>query len=188
MSILPAAPDIFPDDLWEEVARDVVPARRWVCLHTRSRQEKALARDLRGAEVPFYLPQVAHERRTPSGRKIRSIQPLFTGYLFLFGADMAWLHVLKGNRVANILEVVEQETLTRELRQIHRLLNSGLSIAPEPSVPVGGRVRVPNGPLAGRLGTVVRRGMQDPVVAVVTLRGLGAAVTREDGQGEGLAS
>src|SRR5438874_2258527 len=86
MPILPAEPDMFPEDLWEGIADDeACSARRWYCLHTKPRQEKATARDLRAREVPYYLPQMIREDRTPAGRKIRSLLPLFGSYMFLFG-------------------------------------------------------------------------------------------------------
>ena len=87
MPILPAEPDFFPGDLWLDDAAPSPPDRQWWCLHTKPRQEKAAARDLRTRRIAFFLPQVVREDRTPQGRKTRSIIPLFTGYLFLLGDD-----------------------------------------------------------------------------------------------------
>ena len=184
MPILPAEPDIFPDDLWDEVAGRHDPSMRWYCLHAKPRQEKAVARELRAQQVAFYLPQVVREDRTPAGRKIRSIIPLFLGYLFLLGDDRQRLVALKGNRLVRVLEVADQGGLVHDLRQVHRMLRSGLTIEPEPAAPVGGRVRIASGPLAGLEGTVVRRGKHDHFVAVVKILGLGATVALEDWQVE----
>jgi hypothetical protein len=184
MPILPAEPNMFPDDLWEEAGRAPDAGRRWYCLHTKPRQEKATARDLRAARVPFYLPQVIREDRTPSGRKTRSTLPLFGGYLFLLGDQSERLRALQGNRLVNVLEVADQEGLVDDLRQVHRMLLSGLPIEPEAVAPVGGRVRISTGPLTGLVGTVVRRGKRDHFVAVVRILGLGATVALEDWQVE----
>jgi transcriptional antiterminator RfaH len=184
MPILPAEPDMFPDDLWDGAAVGGDPSRRWYCLHTKPRQEKATARDLRVRRVPFYLPQIVKEDRTPAGRKIRSVLPLFGGYLFLLGDEAQRLEALKGNRLVRILEVADQEGLVRDLRQVHQMLRSGLAIEPEPAAPVGGRVRIASGPLTGLVGTVVRRGKRDHFVAVVKILGLGATVALEDWQVE----
>src|SRR5262245_44791861 len=86
MPILPAEPDCQPSNLWDEGAS--VTSRQgavWWCLHTKPRQEKATARELRKQQVVYYLPQVVNETRTPQGRTIRSVTPLFAGYLFLHG-------------------------------------------------------------------------------------------------------
>jgi transcription antitermination factor NusG len=188
MPILPAEPDMFPEDLWEGVAERYDSGRRWYCLHTKPRQEKATARDLRARQVPFYLPQMVREDRTPNGRKIRSVLPLFGSYLFLFGDEVERVAALKGNRLVNVLEVVDQEGLVRDLRQVHQMLRSGLAIEPENSAPVGGRVRIASGPLTGLEGTVVRRDKRDHFVAVVKMLGLGANVALEDWQVEVLSA
>jgi transcription antitermination factor NusG len=186
MPILPAEPDLYPNNLW-----DGVPAApngvRWWCLHTKPRQEKAAARDLRAKRVAYYLPQVVQETRTPQGRKIRSVVPLFTSYLFLLGDERARLEALKGNRLVHVLEVADQEALTHDLRQVHQMLASGLPVVPEPTVPVGAKVRIKTGPLTGIEGTVIRRGKRDQFVAVVQFLGRGATVDLEDWQVEQVA-
>ena len=188
MPILPAEPDLFPTDLWQSVDRNEVEGREriWWCLHTRPRQEKATARDLRTQKIPYYLPQVVHEDRTPQGRKTRSILPLFTSYLFLLGDDNERVQSLKGNRLVRVIEVADQTGMDHDLRQIHQMLASGLAIVPEPAVPVGARVRILNGPLTGIEGRVIRRGKRDQFVAVVHFLGSGATVDLEDWQVEQL--
>jgi hypothetical protein len=59
---------------------------RWFVLHTRSRQEKAVASDLMALGVDFFLP-LLKQARYYGGRK-RSIElPLFSGYVFVRGAQ-----------------------------------------------------------------------------------------------------
>jgi transcription antitermination factor NusG len=64
------------------------------------------------------------------------------------------------------------------------MLGSGLTVLPEPVMPVGARVRIKTGPLMGILGTVIRRGKRDHFVAVVQFLGRGATVELEDWQVE----
>ncbi len=184
MPILPAEPDLYPSDLWSDGSSETPRAGTWWCLHTKPRQEKAAARHLRTRGITYYLPQVVHEDRTPQGRKIRSIIPLFTSYLFLCGDDHDRVEALKGNRLVNILEVADQERLVHDLRQVHQVLASGLAVLPEPVIPVGSRVRIRSGPLTGIEGTVIRRGKRDQFVAVVQFLGRGATVDLEDWQVE----
>jgi transcription antitermination factor NusG len=184
MPILPAEPDLFPPDLWVLDGSSPDLDVRWWCLHTKPRQEKAAARHLRSRQIPHYLPQVVREDRTPGGRKFRSVIPLFTGYLFLLGEELQRYEALKGNHLANVLEVVDQEGLHRDLRQVHQMLASGLEIVPEPTYPVGARVRIASGPLTGLVGTVIRRGKRDQFVAMVEFLGSGARVELQDWQVE----
>src|SRR3954452_8105141 len=130
MPILPAEPALCPPDLWQADGSLAKDGRAWWCLHTKPRQEKALARELSLQKIPFYLPQVVHEDRTPQGRKTRSVIPLFTSYLFLLGDERDRLEALKGNRLVNILDVADQAAIAHDLRQIHQMLASGLMIVP----------------------------------------------------------
>ena len=183
MPILPAEPDLHPASLWQGGGRGA-PTERWWCLHTKPRQEKAVARVLRAQDISYYLPQVVKVDRTPQGRQIRSVVPLFTSYLFLLGDDFARVEALRGNRLVKVLEIVDQETLIQDLRQVHQMLSSGLTVVPEPVMPVGARVRIKTGPLTGIEGTVIRRGKRDQFVAIVQFLGRGATVDLEDWQVE----
>ena len=190
MPILPAEPDFFPPDLWDDptAVRRTNAEAVWWCLHTRPRQEKATARELRKLGVTFFLPQVLKEDRTPQGRKIRSVIPLFPSYLFLLGDYNDRLSALRGNRLVSVLEVSDQGSLERDLRQIQKMLSSGLPVQPEPAVPVGSRVRITTGPLTGIEGTVIRRGKHHQFVAVVRFLGRGATVDLQDWQVEQIVS
>ena len=186
LPILPAEPDFYPPELWqdpESVPRHTTESVWW-CLHTKPRQEKATARELRKGGLTFYLPQVLKEDRTPQGRKIRSVIPLFSSYLFLLGDLQDRLAALRGNRLVSVLEVSDQKTIEHDLRQIHRMLSSGLPVQPEPTVPVGARVKITTGPLTGIEGTVIRRGKRDQFVALVHFLGRGATVDLQDWQVE----
>ncbi len=78
------------------------------------------------------------------------------------------------------LEVHDQDELVRDLRQIDRMVGSGLDIQPEPSYPVGTRVRIQSGPLKGLVGTVIRRDGQDRFAATVNYISRGATVELRD--------
>ena len=183
MSILHAEPDIFPADLWDHPPH--VDAERWFCLHTKPRQEKATARRLHASQTAFYLPLAAHESRTPAGRKIQSIQPLFNSYMFMRCTDHQRVQALRGNTLVRAIEVIDQDALRSELGQIHQMLSSGLTVRPEPTHhPVGERIKIINGPLAGLVGTVLRRGTRDRFIAVISFLGLGGSVDLEDWQVE----
>jgi transcription antitermination factor NusG len=186
MPILPAEPDLFPEDLWDR-GPDTVDGQRWWCLHTKPRQEKSTARHLRDRQIAYYAPQILHESRTPLGRKIRSFLPLFPSYVFMIGDEHQRLEAFRSNTLVNVLEVIDQASLIRDLRQIRQLLASGLSAAREHSHPIGVWVRICSGPLSGIVGTVVRRGPRDRFIALVSFLGSGATVDLEDWQVERIA-
>ena len=99
MPILADTAALFPDDLFESESIDRA-SRRWLVIYTKSRQEKALARQLLSFEIPFYLPLVPKDNLI-RGRRVRSQIPLFPGYVFLFGSDP--------ERVEELTEAVFQD-------------------------------------------------------------------------------
>ncbi|WP_250847105.1 transcription termination/antitermination protein NusG [Aquisphaera insulae] len=189
MPILRPEPDYYPPWLWDEPESKSGRSRTspecgitWWCLHTRSRQEKAVARDLLKHGIAYYLPQVVREHWTPQGRKVRSIIPLFPGYLFMYGSQEDRLASLRGGRLIAALAVGDQPALEHDLRQVRIMIASGLGIQPEPAAPAGARIRIASGPLAGIEGTVLRQASRERLVAIVRFLGRGASVDLEGWQ------
>jgi transcriptional antiterminator RfaH len=129
---------------------------RWWVLHTRPRNEKAIAAVLDRRGVDYFLPLVRHQRQL-RGRILHVDLPLFPSYLFLCGDWKARETALKTNRVAKVLEVPDQGQLTADLQQIERVLSSGEPVDLYPALRAGARCRVRSGVLAGLEGVVLRR-------------------------------
>ena len=120
MPILDLETSVYPANLFEGYTQEVSD-RSWWVLYTKSRQEKAVARQLLTWTVPFYLPLVAHTNMI-RGRKVNSHMPVFSGYVFLFGNDTERVQSLKTNRISRVLDVVDQTQLDHDLRNVARLI------------------------------------------------------------------
>jgi transcriptional antiterminator RfaH len=153
--------------------------RQWWVVHTKARQEKALARELLRYGIPFYLPLVK-KTSVLRGRRVRSFIPLFGGYLFLYGSQDERGRGLTTNRIARVLPVHEPERLQHDLRQIRQLIAANMPLTVESRLAPGDRVRVRFGALAGIEGTILaRRGEVRLMVAVDFLQ-RGASVEIDD--------
>jgi transcriptional antiterminator RfaH len=128
---------------------------RWWVAHTKSRNEKALAKDLLQRDISYFLPMSWKVRRQ-RGRTIRSFLPLFSGYLFFCGQESQRIEVLRTNRVANVLTVKDQQRLIGELSQIEQALQTGAALTPHKYIKTGQYCRVIGGPLADLHGVVVK--------------------------------
>jgi len=128
---------------------------RWWVAHTKSRNEKALAQDLIGKKICYFLPMTWKIRRT-RGRKLKTLLPLFTGYLFFCGTQDQRVESLKTNRVANVIEVKDQQKLVKELYQIEQAIRAGAPLIPHKYVKKGQRCRIIAGPMAGLEGIIQR--------------------------------
>ena len=148
---------------------------RWWVAHTKPRQEKALARDVWHSGGQYFLPM--HEvTRTSRGRKWKTWLPLFTGYAFLCCDEAGRVDALQTDRIANLIEVPDQQQLVDELASLRRLLDQPGEIDPYPKLCQGKLCRIRKGPLVGLEGIIERRRGRTRFVVNVTVLGQAAAV------------
>jgi transcription antitermination factor NusG len=145
-----------PPILWPQAESIEGFQGQWWVAHTKSRNEKALAHDLMAKDISYFLPMTMKVSRR-SHRTLKSMLPLFTGYLFFCGHDNDRIELLKTNRVANLLEVTDQDELLRELLR-------------------GQWCRVIAGPLLGLEGIVVQHKGGPRLVLQVDMLGQAASV------------
>jgi transcriptional antiterminator RfaH len=147
----------------------------WWVAHTKSRNEKALAHDLINRDINYFLPMSWKVTRR-TGRKIRSLLPLFSGYLFFCGNENQRLEVLRTNRVANLIEVNDQEKLLGELLDIEQALRAGAVLTPHKYIKAGQRCRVLAGPLVDLQGIVLKTKTVTRLVLQIDMLGQAASV------------
>ena len=131
---------------------------RWWVAHTRPRCEKALALELRTLNIGHYLPLRINNTRSPrTSRVSRSVVPIFPSYVFLHGDEGARQRAMTTNRIVRTLDVVHQEQLVGELRQIQQLARTCSEFEWMPQLQVGQWTRVVAGPLQGLVGVITGR-------------------------------
>jgi transcription antitermination factor NusG len=160
----------------DRLKRALPGTARWHVIHTRSRQEKALARTLAAAGVEHYLPLIRHARYCGHRKRITH-EPLFASYLFLFGAVDATYLAVATKRVANVIKVADQQRFVRELDQIRLALDNGAELSPYPYLKVGRRARVTAGPFRGIEGLIEE--ITRPDRLVLQIEALGRATSLE---------
>ena len=186
MPILAEEPCLFPDDLFQEPTDAEQPdgsasERVWWVIYTKSRQEKSLARDLRGYRIPFYLPLVPRDHLI-HGCRVHAYIPVFPGYVFLFGSPDERVDALTTNRISRILPVPApmQNQLLGDLRQLASLIAIGAPLTVEQRLSPGRRVRIRCGPMAGIEGTIVQRRGADRLLIAVRFLQQGVSVEIND--------
>ena len=184
MPILDLETSLYPANLFEGYTQEASD-RSWWVLYTKSRQEKAVARQLLTWTVPFYLPLVAHTNMI-RGRKVNSHMPVFSGYVFLFGNDTERVQSLKTNRISRVLDVADQTQLDHDLRNVARLIACDAPLTVERRLLPGQRVRIKTGAFAGVEGTVVQRRGRSRLLVAVNFLQQGVSIDIEDFQLEPL--
>ena len=153
------------------------PTDRWYVAHTRSRNEKMVAKRLARMAVFHYLPLTERVTRSAAtGRVSRSLVPVFPGYLFFNGTEEQRYQALTTNRIANILDVPNQEQLVVELLNVQFLLANTQEFSVARRLRVGDWGRVIAGPLRGLEGVVTRFSGVLRVTMNVTILGQSVSV------------
>lgn len=156
----------FPYCAGEDSTAVTPGAGDWFVLHTRPRQEKAVARDLTARRIHHFLPLTSSVRF--HGRKrIETQVPLFAGYVFLRGSACdAWTLDRLG-RLVQVIAIADQDRIDDELDAIRHALEAEVPLAPHPRVREGSWVEVVRGPLRGVKGIVQRKSRRARMVLQV---------------------
>jgi transcription antitermination factor NusG len=128
----------------------------WYVAHTKPRREKKLAEFCEREGFAFVLPCYDSARKY-RGKSVVFHKPLFPSYVFLQLLPRNAATVRQSDHVANLLDVFDQATLVRQLREILAALESGLVLQVAPEIGEGSRVRIKSGPLQGVEGWVEKR-------------------------------
>jgi len=174
MPILDKEVNLWPDDLLEGASQ---PEGKWTVLQVRARQEKTLARALRVAQIPFYLPTVLRAGETRKGRAHKAYVPLFDGFVFARYGEEQHLTVVRTGRVAGLIAVVDQEKLAQELLFLQRAIaaEEGVFLTPHGLIRLGTTVQIESGCLKGLCGKVVKI-RQRKCLVIVSILGQSAVV------------
>jgi transcription antitermination factor NusG len=178
MPILSEEQSLYPETLLDELLPES-SVRRWWALHTKPRQEKAVARSILAFRIPFYLPLV-RKRTSYRGQQLVSHVPLFAGYVFVFSSEEERVRALLTHRIAQALWVEDQDRLQFDLRQFRQLILSDAPLTVEARLKPGNTVRVLRGPFSGLEGVVLKRRGQTRLLVALNFLQRGASVEIDD--------
>jgi len=147
----------------------------WYVLHTRSRQEKAVARTLESHGIEHFLP-LRKGSRFYGHRKRTVWQPVFPSYVFLRGTIEQTYTAIACGRVCQVLEVRDQLQFDREIEQIRSAIERGGTLEPYAALERGQRVRVTAGPFAGLEGLIEQPARPDRLILQVEALGQAACL------------
>ena len=146
------------------------PALQWYAVRVRSHCERLASSTLQAKGYQQFLPEVRSRRRWSDRTKELQV-PLFPGYVFCRFDAAHRVPILESPGVVGIVgfgsllapipaeEILAVETMLRLCRHVE----------PYPSLPIGQKIRIEHGPLAGVEGIVVAFKNGFRLVASVTL-------------------
>lgn len=179
MPILAKDVDLWPPDLLSPDFTGTIE-QHWHCLCTKPRQDKKLLRRLQSEGKSYCGLLVPKRLRMGSGRIRTSHLPLFPGYVFLFGDSEDRYDAVCTGCVSHVLIVKDGDSLRRDLRQIHEVIESGQPVTSVDRIQRGQSVRIMSGPLAGQTGTLLYRKGKSRLVLSLSFIQRGAEVDIDD--------
>lgn len=133
--------------------------RDWYVLQTKPRAEKKVAQWLAFYKYFCHLPLVLHVRKIKnSRRKIKSMLPLFPGYVFTRLLPEERVTMLKTNLLNKTIPVQYPRQLIHQLRQIKNASRFARDVKVVNHFQKGELVRINSGPMRGIEGRVKRKG------------------------------
>lgn len=133
-------------------------------------------RKLRPLKIAHYGPMIQQRKRSPQGRIRTSYVPLFTGYVFIRGDEVARHNAVSTGCISRCLPVTEYEELIEDLRRIRQLVLNGAEVRPEPKPLVGRMAMVKNGAMKGLKGTITKTLSHHRLTVLVNFMQQGASV------------
>jgi transcription termination/antitermination protein NusG len=142
----------------------------WFALRVKPNYEKPVAASLRGKGIQEFLPLYRSRRQWSDRVKIMDL-PLFPGYLFCRLKLEERMPLLTTPGFLYIVGVGKnpQAVDEAEILAIQSVLRSGLAVTPWPSLMVGQKVELKQGPLRGLVGVLTRIANQHRFYVSVTL-------------------
>jgi transcription antitermination factor NusG len=155
----------------------------WFAVKVNSRYEFRASEEMKMRGIEPFVPARSVKRKWSD--RVKTIEePLFPGYIFGRFDLSERVQVLRCAGVVKVVGFGRTPTPVSddEISAVYRLVESSAQLSPYPGLPVGQRVRIEEGPLAGVEGTVVRAedGKMRLVVSVTLLqRSVAAELDRE---------
>ena len=130
----------------------------WYAAYTSANHEKRVAEQLGIRSVDYYLP-VYSSVRSWKDRRVTLQLPLFPGYVFVRLPLCDRMCILQIPGLARLVGFNGQPfpLEDQEINGLRRALSDGLKAVPHPYLTLGRRVRITDGPLAGRTAILARR-------------------------------
>lgn len=133
--------------------------RDWYVLQTKPRAEKKVAQWLEFYKYFCHLPLTLHVRKSKTQRrKIKTLLPLFPGYVFTKLMPDERITMLKTNLIVKTIAVQHPRQMIHQLRQIKNATRHSPEVKVTHNFQNGELVRITAGPMRGIEGYVKREG------------------------------
>lgn len=142
--------------------------KHWHPLYTKPRQEFKAEQQIAAVGLEYYLPTVTRLKQW-SDRKKKVTEPLFNGYIFVYGVEKDRLIALQQNAIVRSLTFNGKPAYVQdwEIENLKKMLAENREVTIQNTLKAGTKVRVTEGPFKDVEGIVSYTPNNERELAVV---------------------
>ncbi len=146
---------------------DNISTKKWFVLYTKPKQEFKAETQISAAGVETYLPTITQIKQW-SDRKKKITEPLFKGYIFVFGTERDRITSLEQPSIVNsIFFNGKPATIPpKQIEDLKKVITSDEEVVVSELIKVGSRVIVADGAFKGVEGIVYSSTNNENLIAI----------------------
>lgn len=141
--------------------------KRWFLLYTKPRHEFKAEQQLNNLNIENYLPTFTKMKQW-SDRKKKVTEPLFNGYIFIYGGESERLLALQQHAIVRSIFFEGKPAVVPQwqIENLKNLLAGKPDVTITDVIEAGTRVKVVSGPFSGVIGIVNDATQSDRTLAI----------------------
>ena len=141
--------------------------KKWYALYTKPKHEFKAETQLTSCGIEYFLPTIIRVKQW-SDRKKKVKEPLFSGYIFVYGNEKDRLIALEQYAVVRSIFFEGRPAIVPnwQIENLQKMLEKGEDIIVTEQLTVGSNVRIISGPFKDIEGIVYESSNQDKMLSI----------------------
>ncbi len=146
---------------------EYIENKKWFALYTKSKHEFKAASQLDECGIDYYLPTAVRIKQW-SDRKKKVTEPLFSGYIFLYGSEKERLVALEQYSIVRTIFFQGKPAIIPEwqIENLKKMLEQSKDVSVTDKLAVGTLVKIISGPFKDVEGIVYENNNQEKILAI----------------------
>lgn len=141
--------------------------KKWFALYTKPKHEFKAETQLKVSGVEYYLPTVIRVKQW-SDRKKKVKEPLFNGYIFIYGNERERLIALEQYAIVRTIFFEGKPAIVPnwQIENLKKMLEKGEDVTVTDQLQIGSTVKIISGPFKDVEGIVYESSNQERMLAI----------------------
>ncbi len=142
-------------------------SKHWYALYTKPRHEFKAEEQLKACGIEYFLPKITRLKQW-SDRKKKVTEPLFSGYIFVYGNEKDRLLALEQYAIVRSIFFEGAPAIVPDwqIQNLQKMLENGTDIEVTEQLKIGTKVKIISGPFKDVEGIVYQTPNQERMLAI----------------------